>query len=239
MSEDENVLLNAPLVPDPDAGRELGSTEVQSIADKDIEGCRLLLTRRGVKRIDLDGRPGGAVEFGCAFQPADGARFVFAMLKLKLEDPAGLTFLDVAPESVSDKAISFKVESKGKLSVSKVIDVGVEQNAQREYAVYFCVAQATGAGSSLARWTFRENPVRKDGLGTSQALGLTIPAVGLVKGTVTVAARIARPGLRGAADWVRDLILGPSAGESRHHVAFEIPETPDRSVFGTFLLLGG
>ena len=46
MNGEETLLIDSPLVPDPDADEEMGSTDVEAIADEDLKGSRLLLVRR-------------------------------------------------------------------------------------------------------------------------------------------------------------------------------------------------
>ena len=38
MSENDTLLLEAPLVPDPDAEQELGPGDAEAIADEDLQG---------------------------------------------------------------------------------------------------------------------------------------------------------------------------------------------------------
>ncbi|NEQ42222.1 MAG: hypothetical protein F6K00_01145 [Leptolyngbya sp. SIOISBB] len=70
---------------------------------------------------------------------------------------------------------------------------------------------------------FRENPDRRDGIGPEQVLTLTLPVVGQVIGTVIVSARLAKPGLQGGLEAIRDLILGSTPKERFYPIAFEIP----------------
>src|SRR4051794_15578353 len=103
MSQNEDLLIDQPLVPDPDADEEMGSTDVEAVADADLRGSRLLLVRRAIEPIDLEGTPGGGVlQLACTFQPAAGARFTFAQFLLRLATPEGLRIIDLAPRSVDD-----------------------------------------------------------------------------------------------------------------------------------------
>ena len=102
---------------------------------------------------------------------------------------------------------------------------GVSQQALRkQYAKYHCKVQGTGEGTNLARWDFRENPDRRDGIGPEQVLTLTLPVTGQVTGTVIVSARLAKPGLQGSLEAVRELILEPTPEERFYPITFEIPQ---------------
>lgn len=221
---EQDILIDAPLEPDPDATEEMGPAEAQAIADEDLKGSRLLLVRRAVEAVDLDGWPGGAVQLTCTFQPADNCRFASARLVLKLTTPAGVRFGDVQPVEVrEDEPVKFVLESKGKLGLKYLkLEGGTEAGEKVEYATYHCAVTGAGDGTQLASWSFKENPFRRDGLGSSHALAFTIPAVGRVAGEAIVTARLIRPGLSGAADAIRDLILGPPKG-SHYPVSFDIP----------------
>ena len=48
--------------------------------------------------------------------------------------------------------------------------------------------------------------------------------MGQVTGTVIVSARLAKPGLQGGLEAVRDLILGPTPEERFYPITFEIPQ---------------
>jgi hypothetical protein len=239
MIQGDTLLIDAPLIPDPDAMQELSAPDIEAIADEDLKGSRLLLVRRGVRSINVGGTPGGAVEFVCTFQPADGTRFVSARLVMHLVTPQGIKIVALAPSVKPDEAVKYTIDDKGKFSVSvkKVVEAGREQNVHTEYAFYNCAVQGSGTGTSLARWTFRENPARRDGLGPEQSLALSLPLVGSVHGTVSVSARLARPGLAGVIDAIRDLVLGPSPDERQYQIAFEIPEAQHVLIIGSFLLL--
>lgn len=100
---------------------------------------------------------------------------------------------------------------------------------KRKYVRYHCNVQGSGEGTNLARWDFHENADRRDGIGREQVLTLTLPVTGPVTGEVIVSARLARKGIGGAIDAIRDLILGPRAGERSYPVAFEIPAKPSSS----------
>lgn len=239
MSDEETMLADVPLVADPNATEELGATDIEAIADEDLKGSRLLLVRRVVESIDLEGTPGGIVQLVCTFQPAEGARFSSAQFRLRLATPAGLKVIDLEPRVVDDKhPVEFTIDKKGKLGLSipsVPIEPSVEIGSSKKYVRYHCTVQGSGAGTSLARWDFRENPDRRDGIGLEQVLTLTLPVIGPVTGNVTVSARLVRSGLRGKIDAIRDLIVG--ADDRSYPISFEIPKISSPSVLEKFLKL--
>lgn len=238
MSQDESVLVDAALVPDPDAGEELGPTDVEAIADEELKGSRLLLVRRAVEPVDLGGTPGGAVEFACTFQPGRGTRFTWARLLLRLKSPEGVRIVDLAPREVREnEPVRFTLDRSGKLSLSyQVVEAGLEAGRQKEFSVYQCSVHGSGEGTALARWDFNESPHRKDGIGREQPLALTLPVTGRVTGTVSVSARCVRQGLRGSIEALRDMILG-GPDEQHYPISFEIPESPPPTGLARFLRL--
>lgn len=225
---DDAVLIEAPFVPDPDADEELGPTDVEAIADQDLQGSRLLLVRRAIEPIDLGGTLGGVVQIACTFQPAQGTRFTSAQFRLRLVSPEGTKIIDLAPRSLDDpNPVEFILNGKGQLGIKNPaipLEPGVEVGISKQYAKYHCKVQGTGEGTNLARWDFRENPDRRDGIGPEQVLTLTLPVTGQVTGTVIVSARLAKPGLQGSLEAVRDLILGPTPEERFYPITFEIPQ---------------
>lgn len=241
MDEREALLIDAPLVADADADQEMGSTDVEAITDQDLKGSRLLLVRRAIEPIDLEGTSGGVVQFACAFQPAPGARFTFAQLRLRLVTPAGLRIIDLAPRSIDDtNPVEFTLDRKGQLGIKSLpvsIETSVEFGSSKKYTKYHCKVQGSGEGTSLARWDFRENPDRKDGIGPEQVLTLTLPLTGQVMGEVVVSARLARSGLRGKIEAIRDMVLGAQENESSYPVAFDIPKVPSPDGLTRFLRL--
>ncbi|HEY0070545.1 MAG TPA: hypothetical protein VGE04_11310 [Chloroflexia bacterium] len=220
----EAVMVDAALVPDPDAEAELGPGDLQPIADEDVRGSRLLVVRRAVEVIDLDNGLGGAVQFACTFQPTYGTRFTWASLVLQLQAPQGVYIIDLSPHVVrEDVPVNFTVDRKGKIGLKyEIVEAGMEAGTQKEFATYHCTVQGSGEGTALARWDFRENPYRQEGLGREQVLALSVPVVGNVTGTLHVSARLERRGLGGVADAIRDLVLGP---DERHFpITFDIPQ---------------
>jgi hypothetical protein len=222
---DEEILVDASLVPDPDADEELGPGSTETIADEELRGSHFLLVRRAVEAIDIDGSPGGAVKFACTFHSSPGTRFVEARLILRLNEPPGVNVYDLAPREVREnEPVRFKVDDKGKLSLgyAKVgAEFGQESGSSTEFAVYHCSVKGSGANTALARWDFTENPYKRDGIGHEQVLALTISATARVAGTLSVSARLVRPGLKGALDAIRELVLGNN--ERNYQISFTIP----------------
>lgn len=241
MDEEETLLIDAPLVPDPDADEELGSADIDAIADEDLKGSRLLLVRRASEPIDMEGIPGGVVQLACTFQPGQGARFTFAQFRLRLVTPDGIRIVDLAPRSLDDpNPVEVTLNRKGQLGVTGLpvpIEPSVEIGTSKKYARYHCRVLGAGAGTNLARWDFKENPDRRDGIGPEQVLTLTLPVTGRVTGSVIVSARLVRPGLRGSIESIRDMILGPKPNERFYPIAFEIPATPAPHGLARFLRL--
>jgi hypothetical protein len=236
--DDDEILVDADLVPDPDADDELGPGQAEKVADEELKGSRLLIVRRAAEVIELDGVRGGAVELVCTFQPAGATRFTWARVQLRLESPPGVHIVDIAPRQVRDaEPVQFTIDRKGSLGVKKVAEAGVEVGAQKKYAVYHCAVQGSGEGTSLAWWEFRESPHRKDGLGPEQALVLTLPQTGTFHGTVVVNARVARAGLRGSLEAIRDLVTGTHAPQRRYPITFDVPAAEPRGGLARFLRL--
>jgi hypothetical protein len=240
MSDQETMLADVPLVADPNANEEMGATDIEAIADEDLKGSRLLLVRRVIEPIDLEGTPGGIVQLVCTFQPAEGARFNSAQFRLRLATPIGLRVIDLAPRSLDDEhPVEFTIDRKGKLGVkipTVPIEPGFEVGKSKKYVKYHCSVQGSGEGTSLARWDFRENPDRRDGIGREQVLTLTLPVIGPVTGNVIVSARLIRSGLKGRIEAVRDMIVG-GENERSYPIAFEIPKIPSPTGLLQFLKL--
>jgi hypothetical protein len=232
---EEELLIDESLVPDPDENQEMGPRDIEPIADEDLKGSRFLLVRRSVEPLDLDGSLGSAVELACTFQPALGARFTWAQLVLRLTAPERSLFIDVAPHDVREgEPVRFTVDVKGKLGLKySPVEASSEGEEKTEFAVYHCAVQGSGSGTALARWDFRENPHTRNGLGQDQSLTLTLPFTGKVSADVRVATRVARGGLAGAIEGIRDLILRPDA--KRYTISFEIPERQERTAWTRFL----
>ena len=241
MSEQETLLADVPLIADPDASREMSAADVEAIADEDIKGSRLLLVRRVVEPIDLDGTPGGIVQLVCTFQPAEGTRFSSAQFRLRLTTPAGLRVVDLAPRVIDDAhPVEITVDKKGKLGLSipsVPIEPSVEIGSSKKYVRYHCAVQGSGAGTNLVRWDFRENPDRQDGIGREQVLTLTLPQTGAVEGNVIVSARLVRSGIRGRIEAIRDMIVGSDSGDRTYPIALEVPQAPSPGGLARFFKL--
>ena len=237
---DEMLLIDAPLVPDPDADEELGPTDLEAIADEDLRGSRLLLVRRAIEAIDLEGTAGGVVQLVCTFQPALETRFTSAQFRLQLMTPEGIKIIDLAPRSLDDpNPVEFTLNGKGQLGIKNPavpVEPGVEVGMSKKYAKFHCKVQGAGEGTSLARWDFRENPDRRDGIGREQVLTVTLPVIGQVTGNVIVSARLAKSGLRRGIEAVRDLILGPTPAERIYPISFEIPKSSGNNLARFFSL---
>jgi hypothetical protein len=137
--------------------------------------------------------------------------------------PDGIVITDLAPREVRGGVVRVSVHQTGKLNVSyEGIGVSGDAGTNREFETYHCEVIGSGEGTSLARWDFTEDPDRRLGLGVAQALVLTLSAQGRVTASVVVNARLARPGLRGIAERVRDLVLARSDGRE-YTIAFDIP----------------
>jgi hypothetical protein len=226
-------LLDASFVADAYADEEMGpGAGSETIIDDELEGCRLLLVQRAAETIQLEGGPGGALEIACTFQPAEGMRFSWARIVLRLKEPAGVKVVDLGPRDVREaEPVKFTVSGKGKLGLKyQIAEAGVENGLTKEFAVYHCTVHGSGESTPTVRWDFTENPHRRDGIGREQVLVLTLPVTGRVAGTITANARIVRPGIAGRLDAIRDLVLGARSNERAHEVSFEIPEPAHESV---------
>lgn len=241
LSEDDTLLIDAPLVPDSDADAEMGSTDIEAIADEDLKGSRLLLVRRAIEPIDLEGSSGGVIQLSCTFQPGQRTRFTWAQFRLRLLTPNGVRIIDLAPRNLNDpNPVEITIDRKGELKVTSLpvpIEPGVEIGSSKKYSKYTCLVQGSGSGTALARWDFRENPDKCDGIGPEQVLTLTLPVTGRVTGSVIVSARLARSGLRGSFEAVRDMIIGAQGNERSYPVTFEIPGNPSIDALSQFFNL--
>lgn len=221
----DEILIDAPLVPDPDADEEMGPGGAEAIADEDLRGSRFLLVRRAIEAIDISGTQGGAIKFACTFHAAAGTRFVEARLALRLTEPPGVSIHDLAPREVREnEPVRFNLDEKGKLSLgyAKVgAEFGQESGTTTEFAIYHCAVKGSGENTMLARWDFIENPHKQDGIGHEQVLALTIPVIGQVVGNISVSARLVRPGLKGTWDAIREMVVGEQ--ERNYPVFFTIP----------------
>ncbi len=223
MSDKNRLLIDVPLVADEDADEELGAGDAAPIADEDLQGSRLLLVLKDVRPIEIEGKPGGLVEMACTFQPGYNTRFTWARLTVLLKSPEGIRIVDLAPREIQDPhPVKISVDSKGTLGLDKApAEASLEKSVKKEYEVYHCSVQGSGASTAKARWDFNENAHRQDGLGTEQSLVLTLPVTGAVSGLVLMNARLARSGVGGALSAVRDVVLGARQRDNAFSV--EIP----------------
>lgn len=230
----QNTLIDVPLVADPDADEEMGSSSSETIADEHLRGSRFLMVQRAVESIDIGGTRGGAIKFACTFHAAPGARFVEAGLTLRLSEPQGVKIHDLAPREVREnEPVRFKIDDKGKLSLGYAdVKIGQESGATTEFATYHCSIKGSGENTSLAIWDFIENPYKLEGITHEQVLVLIIPVTGQITGTVSVNARLVRRGLKGAWDAIRDMVIGGS--EQRYPISFTIPPKGRSGFLGWF-----
>jgi len=212
---DGEILLDAELVGDPDAIRELGAAPpLELLTDEDITGSRILIVKRdrGLQK-PRDG--GGAmVELDCAFQPAEGTRFVSGRVTVQIVQPQGVMFIDIAPTEIKEPVkVTYSLEPSGKISLGLgklSIEPSVSAKRQLEYDSFTCRVKGSGAGSLRAIWDFAEDNILKQGIGAHQALAVTVPASDTVRAELLVKATLAKNGLFGAA---RDLVLGRTRDE--------------------------
>jgi hypothetical protein len=212
---DDEVLLDAELIGDPDSARELGPAKTaELLADEDIKGSRILIVRRnpGPRQDQVGG--GALVEINCAFQSEEGMRFVSGRVTIQLVHPHGAVFLDVAPTEIRDPVkVTYTLEPGGKISLGLgrlSVEPSMTAKSQVEYNSFICRVRGSGVGSARAIWDFEEDAVLKQGIGPSQALAVTVPASQTVNAELLVKATIAKNGWLGAA---RDLVLGRTPEE--------------------------
>lgn len=220
-------ILNLPLIPDPHADQEMATRSVSTISDTELAGCRILVVCQTLKTENFENGPGAVIQLNCTFQPTVGMRFSYAQFWLQLQSPSGIYFLDIAPKVIDDpNPVEFSFDRKGSISFKSLplpVEPSLELGAGMKYTRYHCLVQGSGVGTELARWDFRENPARKDGIGLEQLLSFTLPITGKIEGKVMVSARVARPGLQGAVDAFRDLILGNRMEDRAYPFQLDIP----------------
>jgi hypothetical protein len=239
MLQEDIVLVDAPLIADPDATQEMSSAVVELIADEELRGCRLLIVRKMIESVAINGVPGGVIQLGCTFQPAVGLRFVSARVMLRLTTPKGLQVIDLSPSHVADPApVEFTLGKKGNISLKALLgEPGIEMEVSKKYTKYHCQIQGAGIGTSLARWEFKENPDRNDGLGPEQVLALTLPTTGQVAADLIVNARVERAGLAGYAQAIGDLIIGGPTINHSYSILLDIPLASTPSAVSRFFTL--
>lgn len=113
-----------------------------------------------------------------------------------------------------------------KLLAPKGVLIADLQPRQSRPPTTACVIRASGESTSLALWTFVEEPINS-GLGAEYLLSLDIPATGTVVGVLSISARVVRQGLPGVKDRVIDLINGRNKEERHHPIRFLIPKSPE------------
>ncbi len=213
---DKEILLDAKLIGDPDALREMGAQPAEVLMDPEyLEGARVLIVKRGAETGDEEQDGGAVVRLDCAFHPAPGTRFVSARVMVKLIQPQGAMFLDIAPREIREPVkVEYSGESNGKLSV-KLGPISFEPagtaTSKVGYDSFICRVKGSGANSLRAIWDFEEDAVLKQGIGLDQALAMIVPGGRTVKGELSVTARLARNGALGSA---LDMLLG--GGHEEH-----------------------
>jgi hypothetical protein len=183
MTEQDDLLIDAKLIADPEADEEMSSSDAEQLTDEEIYGSRLLLVKRAVEAIDSDGESGGAIQISCEFHPAENTRFSWAQVSLTLESPAEAKFISVQPDVVSDAApVNFQISRNGKLTLGYPDYAGIEAGGekQKQYAIYHNLVRGSGEGTAKAIWTFTENPHTQAGLGQKNILAITVPVTGTV-----------------------------------------------------------
>lgn len=227
---EEEVLIESELVPDRDAQEEMGGDANPVLTDAEVEGSRLVITRRCAAANTL-GSTNGIVELFCTFHPAQGMRFTAATLIITLTQPSGVRFVDVEPKSIRDsEPVRYTVDDKGKFSLKlgEVEAAGeIDLGQQREFARYHCSVRGSGSETGRAQWTFTEEPNRREGLAANQVLALTTNQVGGISGLLQVSARVSRENGGGHLAGFRDMILRPQPIERRHGFRLDIPQKRD------------
>lgn len=216
------VLLDEALVPDPDAGRELGP-DSEALGDAEIRGSRLLVVREEVAGGEYEGQPYGVVKLVCSFQPAPGTRFSWARLTLRLDAPPGVRILDLVPrEAREGEPVRRILTDRRRFGLRNPL-LGTETSSRAEFAVYHSTVKGSGIGRPNAIWDFTENPIRKEGVGHEQVLELTLPGWGRFGGTLSASAHLVSGELRHR---IRDLILPRQPHQRQYPVTFQIPAPP-------------
>lgn len=227
----ENLLLDAILIPDPLADSELGTRDMQLVADTEVRDARIQLVRTSLQRIDIDGEPGLALALSAVYHAPSGARFSHGQIRWRLTTPADARFVDVAPTSVQDAVpVSFTLSRSGKLGVdtsSRTPSANLGHTIKREFTLYHCAVRSSGAASRQAIWTLSENPDTRQGIGHSTQLALTLQGAGPFSIEVQVSGRLIKPGMAGRLSELRDVILGPARGQpSVHRIELQVPSEP-------------
>jgi hypothetical protein len=222
---DRTVLLDAQLVPDPDAAAEMGVAPAQLLTDDDIAGSRILIVKRdrGLKGRRAGG--GAMLEIECSFHPAPGTRFISARVTVKIIDPRDAAFLDIAPKEIKDPVkVEYSCEPDGKITLDLgmlSIEPSLAAHTKLEYDSYICRVKGSGETTQRAIWDFEEDQNLKVGIGLNQALAMTVPSAHAVNGELNVSATLARNGVIGV---VRDLVLGKKKPQDKFNFVLYTPD---------------
>jgi len=210
------------LIPDAAERRELRGGHDQLIADEDIGRSRLLVRKRTAEHVP-EGE-GGVIVFEVTFHADRGNRFESARLVLSIVTPKEAIFTDCQPRETltSDVEISIDENGKMQLGVPKMVvgEAGVARKVS--FAQRHRVLRGSGAGSKNIIWDFEEDPERKDGILHQTELVVTIPVVGTIECSLSVIARLGRPGLDGRLKQFRRMIFG----DHNHLFSVDIPAAP-------------
>ena len=233
---DALVLIDAPFMPDPVADREMGNDASEQIADEWLRDCRLTIVRRVIEPITLPQGPGGVVRFACTFQPGStpNLRFGSAQISLRLNTPADVTISALQPQSIVDEQpVEFTLETTGKLGLKGFthlpgVETGIDQKTGMKYASYHCRVTGSGESSRMARWILVEDPIRKDGIGNTVELAVTLPVTGEVTASLSVSARLLQTGLAGDLERFRNLILRRHPQERTYPITMIIAAVPQQ-----------
>ena len=234
-TNEDDLLIDIPLIADPDADNELSAEDVQPLTDEEIHGSRFLLVKKSVETIDINGKSGGAIQISCEFQPAENTRFTWGRVALTLTSPGGIKFISVQPEIIKDdNPVSFQVNRNGKITLGYPDYAGAEAGAekQKQFVVYQNLVQGTGEGTDKAIWIFKENE-GKSGLTPKNILSFTIPVTGEVKAALSANCRIVRQGFGGLVDKIRDLIIEAEEPAARQ-ITFHIPPEKPKDFWSLF-----
>lgn len=240
MTNYSDLLIDIPLVSNPDADREMSADDVEQLTDEEIRGARLLLVKRSVEPIEVNGisSSGGAVQLSCEFQPAENTRFTYARIALTLTFPDDVKFISVQPDVIKDSnPVSFQVNRNGKITLGYPSYAGAEAGAQNQknFVVYENLVQGTGEGTAKAIWIFKEN-AGKSGLMPKNILSFSLPVTGKVNASLSANCRVVRQGFGGLVDKIRDLIVHVPETESRQ-VTFHIPTEKPKNFWSFFDLI--
>jgi hypothetical protein len=230
----EAFLVDEPLVADPEADRELGrgDSSVEALSDEDIAGARFLLTRRAIERVEQDTFEGLAVALDANFQAPPGARFTDATVRMLLTSPDEARFEDVGPVTDPNPhpvKVSITRGGKVSLSVGEVAEAELSAEKIIEFTKYTCRIQGLGAGTQRATWKLEEDIRTRDGIGRVNRLMVTLPGEGPFVADLLLRCQIRRPGIAGAVDRVRELVLGPRLNhERRREIRLQAPPKEER-----------